>query len=263
MCIVRGEPGRLEVVTHAARPVDTATLRDVLLDLGEDVVVAIDAPLLVGPDRTAEREVGRHFGRYKASAHSANAELLRTTARDAGPRLADALAAAGFSLDPQAITREAAGRFAFEVYPHALHVCWFELAERIRYKRKPQWKVAGSRAGLRELQGYLRDALNAFAPELLEPLAADLAPEATDAKGRALKQLEDRLDAIACMLAALRAWRDGMRPGDVLGGGLTGYVAVPGLALDCRFGAVHPVGCRHAHDAEHAREADLRRLHEP
>jgi len=263
ICIVRGEPGRLEFVCCDARPVETDELRDLLLALGRDVVATIDAPLLVGPDRTAEREVGRHFGRYKASAHSADAELLRTTGRDAGPRLAEALAAAGFSLDPLAVTRGAAGRFAFEVYPHALHVCWFELKERIRYKRKPRWKVAGCREGLRELQRYLRGALDAFAPELVLPLAADLAPDATNAKGRALKQLEDRLDAVTCMLAALRAWRDGMRTGDVLGEGLTGYVAVPGLALDCRFGAVHPVGCRHAHDAEHAREADLRGLHEP
>lgn len=263
ICIVRGERGHLELVTHEARPVQTGELRDILLALGPDVVAAIDAPLLVGPGRTAEREVGRHFGRFKASAHSASAELLRTTGRDAGPRLAGVLGAAGFSLDPLAITREAAGRFAFEVYPHALHVCWFELNERIRYKRKPQWKVAGSREGLRALQRYVRGALAAFAPELIDPLAPDLAPEATDARGRALKRLEDRLDAVTCMLAALRAWREGMRPGDVLGQGLTGYVAVPGLALDCRFGAVHPVGCRHSHDAEHAREADLRRLHEP
>lgn len=262
VCIVRGEAGALELVELSARVLTVPEFAALLGGLGEDVVAAIDAPLIIGKDRTAERLVGRHFGRYKASAHSANAELLVSTGRDAGPRLAAALQVEGFSLDPLAITPNARGRFAFEVYPHAAHVCWFELSERIRYKRKPQWGVEGSREGMRLLQGHLRAHLAKFAPELLAPLTAALDPGATLVRGRALKKLEDQLDAITCTLAALRAWRDGLPPADVLGEGLTGYVAVPGLGLDRRFRAVHAVGDAHAHEPEHAREADLRGLHQ-
>ena len=264
ICIVRGEPGHLEIVSHFAGVTPVESLSETLVALGPDVVAAIDAPLVVGPGRTAEREVGRAFSKYRASAHSANQDLLRREGRDAGPRLAEALAAAGFVLDPAAVTRHAPGRFAFEVYPHALHVCWFELDQRIPYKRKAGRGVASCRAALGILQRHLANSLETIAPELLGPLAADLDPQAPLlAKGAALKRLEDRLDALTCAIAAMRAWREGMAPGDVLGEGLTGYVAVPGLALDCRFGAVHPLRCRHAHEAEDAREADLRGLHQP
>lgn len=264
VCIVRGEPGHFELVSHFAGITPVESLIETLVALGPDVVAAIDAPLVVGPGRTAEREVGRAFSKYRASAHSANHDLLRREGRDAGPRLAEALTAEGFVLDPVTVTRHAPGRFAFEVYPHALHVCWFELDQRIPYKRKGGRSVASCREALGTLQRHLGESLAIIAPELLAPLAADLDPEApARAKGSGLKQLEDRLDALTCVIAAMRAWRDGMAPGDVLGEGLTGYVAVPGLALDCRFGAVHPLGCRHAHEAKDAREADLRRLYQP
>jgi len=207
--------------------------------LGADVVVAVDAPLIVGPLRLAEREVGRAFSRYQASAHSASEALLRDSGRMAGPDLGGELAAREFSLDPHAITERAPGRFAFECYPHALHVVQFRLIERLPYKRKKGRRVDFVRGVLQTYQSLLRGRLEADLPGLPGQLMDILDPSAAQARGSALKRLEDRLDAVTCAHAAFVAWRDGVQPAEVLGDS-HGYVCVPGLAADERFAAVRP-----------------------
>jgi len=49
----------------------------------------------------------------------------------AGPQLGRVLTGHGLSLDPRSYESR-----ALEVYPHALHVTWFRLGERLRYERK-------------------------------------------------------------------------------------------------------------------------------
>lgn len=263
LCILRLADGDVELLALEARLVTPAALAETLAVLGLDVVASIDAPLVVGPGRTAERLVARAFGRYRASAHSASEALLTSTGRDAGPRLAAELCARGFVLAPAALAARAPGRFAFETYPHAAHVTWFRLDERIPYKRKPGRTVEGCREALRILQAHLAAAFARELPAALPPLEAVLDPAATLARGAALKRLEDQLDAVTCVLGAFLAWRDGLGPGDVLGDGESGYVAVPGLRLDARFDAFHALRRAHAHELEHPREAHLRREHEP
>ena len=58
-------------------------------------------PLIVTRRRRVEREIGRRFGRYKASAH--NLDLLRRTGRTAGMDLGQALERRGIVLDPTAL----------------------------------------------------------------------------------------------------------------------------------------------------------------
>jgi predicted RNase H-like nuclease len=205
-----------------------------LLGHGGSVVAAVDAPLLRRPGCMAERELARAFGRYHAAAYNANMDFLERKGLLAGPRLGEALLSARFSLDPLALTACAEGRFAFEMYPHAFHVAAFGLERRLGYKKG---RIAGRKAELAVYQEQLRAMVGRLAPGLAddERVVDVLASSALTATGRALKALEDRLDALTCALAALIAWRDGISAGDVFGDAESGYIAVPGLLRDPRF----------------------------
>ncbi len=83
----------------AVRGIDD--LADEIAAVEGTVVVAIDAPLLYTADRWVEKEIGRQFGRYKASAHSAHAAVRRGWR--AGIDLGITLKDRGFTLDPAAL----------------------------------------------------------------------------------------------------------------------------------------------------------------
>ena len=205
-----------------------------LLSYGETVIAAVDAPLRRRDGCTAERELARSFGRYHAGAYNANVAFLERKGLLAGPALGEALEAAGFAIDPLLIAPGATGRFAFEMYPHAFHVVAFQLARRLGYKKG---RMAPRREAFAVYQAALRVLMDAEAPGLAaeEPIARLLGPEALIAGGRALKAVEDQLDALSCALAALIAWRHGLVREEVFGEVATGYIAVPGLARDGRF----------------------------
>ncbi|MEO6044556.1 MAG: DUF429 domain-containing protein, partial [Tepidiformaceae bacterium] len=74
---------------------------------GDDVVVAIDAPLVVEQHRRAEAELGSVYGKYHAGAYSANMPFLTKMNGLAGPLLAGELQAKGFQLDPERLTARA------------------------------------------------------------------------------------------------------------------------------------------------------------
>jgi predicted RNase H-like nuclease len=182
----------------------------------------------------AERELARSFGRYHAAAYNANLDFLSRKGLLAGPALGDALVAAGFIIDPLAIVPAASGRFAFEMYPHAFHVVAFQLQRRLGYKKG---RIAARREAFALYQEALRLLLATQAPDVAaDPrVAALLRHEVLAARGRALKAVEDQLDALSCALAALIAWRFGLVRDEVFGDAETGYIAVPGLARDSRF----------------------------
>jgi predicted RNase H-like nuclease len=232
VCLVEMNGAGCHVVELSARVVTPGGLAAKLAGLGDVVFVAIDAPLIVTPERRAEHELGKAFGAYKASAHSANLELLIKTERMAGPMLADELAASGFSLDPTDILPSSAGWHAIEVYPHAAHVRLFDLTEHIPYKQKAHRPVGCRRKQFGVYQGLLAGLLGRDLPGLLESaeLRGRLAPAATLARGAALKRLEDELDAITCMYVAFHAWRLGSAGLDVYGSVRDGYIAVPRAA---------------------------------
>ncbi|MCC6672168.1 MAG: DUF429 domain-containing protein [Planctomycetes bacterium] len=240
VCVLQERSGEFTCTDLRAVPLGVDALVELALGYGDDVVVAIDAPLIISDQRRAEREVGRLFSSYHASAYPADRALLEPAGLLAGPDLGKALGHRGFSLDPRVLQPGGGGRHAFEVYPHTLHVVWFDLCERIPYKAKRGRSPSDLVDCLQHYQRCLGKVLRCWMPELLEAsqeLRGLLDPGAAECRGRERKDLEDRLDAVTCALAAYRAWRDGVDDCEILGDTQDGYIAVPGLKDDPRFAA--------------------------
>ena len=227
VCWFEGEtPDDLRCTRLEAAVCGTGSLADEIAAVAGPVVVTIDAPLLYTTERWAEREVARRFGRYKASPHQAHYAVRQ--GYTAGIDLGEALAARGFDLDPTPLLRGKRGRHAVEVFPHTVHVRLFSLSERLPYKPKGGRSVAFRREVMQRYQGHLRDVLEREAPGVLDSGDAQraLAPAtAAEAKGAALKRLDDTLDGLTCALAAWLLWK---RPGDwETIGDLDGYIVAP------------------------------------
>lgn len=226
ICIVEAGVEEARIVSLCSEVVAPGQLARELAALGESVVAAIDAPLVVEHGRYAERSLGRVFGRYHAGAYFASEAFLTKMNGFAGPLLAAALRAHGFELDPHQMRPGGDGRFAFEMYPHAAHIALFGLDHILRYKKGP---VLGRREQLRAYQLLLAGEAERQRLDGGPNLVRVLAPAATEARGRDLKALEDELDAVTCALVALRAWRMGPAGIVVFGCALHGYIVTPGL----------------------------------
>ena len=209
---------------------DMQSLADEVAAVDGPVVVTIDAPVLYTPERWVEPEIGRRFGRYKASAHSSHAAVKKQYT--AGINLGKALEARGFTCDPtELLSGNRLGRSAVEVYPHTIHVRLFELAERLPYKPRRGRSVAFRRDVMQQYQEHLRALIKDDAPSVLESsdVRAALAPEtAQRAKGKSLKRLDDTLDGLTCALAAWFIWRQPERWEMI--GDLNGYIVAPRAA---------------------------------
>ncbi|MCC7364950.1 MAG: DUF429 domain-containing protein [Dehalococcoidia bacterium] len=228
MCVLDGGAAGegLRVAALGCVVATPAGFADLLEGLGADVVVGIDAPLIVHEERWAEGALGRVYGRYGAFAYSARPAFLEKMGGMAGPEFGCELARREWELDPRRLAAGSAGRFAFETYPHAVHVAQFGLARILRYKKG---RVAERCAGLAQYQVLLRDLAARVAPGLAGDalLEGVLSVDAMVLRGRARKQLEDQLDAVTCALTAYIAWRDGIAPEEVFGDAATGYIVVP------------------------------------
>ena len=228
ICWFEGDsPEDLRCTRLGAAVCDTEALAEEVAAVKGPVVVAIDAPLLYTPERWAEREVARCFGRYKASPHQAHYAVRQ--GYTAGIDLGEALAARGFTLDPAPLLAgDHTARTAVEVFPHTVHVRLFGLSERLPYKPRGGRSVAFRREVMQEYQRHLRALLEREVPGVLKSadVGRALEPEtAANAKGASLKRLDDTLDGITCALAAWFLWRkpDGWETiGD-----LTGYIVAP------------------------------------
>ncbi len=203
---------------------DMAAVAEEIERVEGSVVVAIDAPVLYSPERSVEREIGRRFGKFKASAHSPHPHVR--AGRRAGIDLGEALVRRGFTLDPaRLLCGDRTGRTAIEVFPHTIHVRLFDLTERILYKKG---RVAQKRAGLLQYQGYLRGLIEAQAPNLFEHPDVDRAlgpATARAARGKGIKRLDDTLDGLTCALAGWLIWKQPERWEMI--GDLNGYIVAP------------------------------------
>jgi predicted RNase H-like nuclease len=237
VCVLAERNGELQLERLECRIDSPVGFAEFCAEWGDDVIVAIDAPLVLTPQRRAEAELGRMYSSRHAGAYTATAKFLERM--DAGPQLALRLTSVGFEVMPERFSREATGRWAFEVFPHPAHVELFPLEMALRYKKG---RVTLRRAELVRYQGLLSVLLSATAPAAF---ASDLASEildagGTEAKGRALKNLEDRLDALTCALIAYHCWREGPAGFRVFGDGENGYIVVPRVVVTSAPGPTSP-----------------------
>ena len=232
ICILEEEAGVVRLARLEAVVVSAEEICDQVASIPGELIVAVDAPLIRAPGCTAERELGRSFGRYKASAYTASVDFLSRKGLMAGPELGAGFTLRGLSLGTA--HGDSDSRRAFETYPHALHVLYFGLAERLQYKKG---RLGQKRDGLRLYQGHLRELLREEMPLVLasEPVRLRLHESSLNTGGAGLKHLEDALDGLTCAYAAWRAWRDGIGPPDVFGDPETGAITIPGLRFDPRF----------------------------
>ena len=228
VCWFEGEtPADLNCTRIGACVRGVESLADELAAVKGSVIVAIDAPVLYTPERWAEREVARRFGRYKASPHQAHYAVKQGWT--AGIDLGAVLEARGFALDPEALLGgERDGRVAVEVYPHTIHVRLFDLTERIPYKAKAGRSVDSRQEAIQKYQGHLRTLIASETPRVLgnPHIERALSPDtAAMARGAALKHLDDTLDGLTCALAAWLAWHAPF--GWEMIGDLNGYIIAP------------------------------------
>lgn len=173
--------------------------------LGEECVVAFDAPLVVtNPtgNRPAEAALNRDFARFEAGAHPVNTGRPEFADGSRAGRLAAALR---LGLDPVTGRRR-----AIEVYPHAAQVALFGLGRTLKYKSKPGRDLVGQRAELLRLVELLESLteLEAEPPLLLRAsapwrtLASRVAAASTKAE---LRRCEDPIDAVVCAYVAAYA----------------------------------------------------------
>lgn len=207
------ENGR--VLNEAALGSDAEIVAWIAEHSADRVVVAADIPLAVPNEkgmRPCERELHHVYGGAHAGPYPANRSLHRRWGRVRGEDLARLLRTAGFT-DPWS----PGSRVLLEVYPHPGLVEAFRLPERLSYKKG---RVANRRSGLRHLAALLATLDD---PPLIGPEIS----VTDDVGGKALKAVEDRLDARFCAWIAL-VWalhgRDRIR---LFGDGATGHVAVP------------------------------------
>lgn len=192
-------------------------------------IVAIDAPLTVpnvSGRRPAEAEVGAVFGRFQAAAHPTNrARLADAAGVVRGEALTQALEARGFIHDPRIPAGEPVRR-VIEVYPHPAMVALFGLTRTLKYKNKGQDRevLLGAWAALHRHLAALEQA-----EPVLTGLETHLTVDPSALRGRALKDHEDRTDAIVCAYIALYAHRWGLERNEVLGTLEGGYIFTPTL----------------------------------
>ena len=193
--------------------------------------VAVDAPLVVPNEtgqRPAEDEIGEEYSENDAGAFPANRNWLsQWEDRVRGEDLVNRLKGLGFEQDPRLNAEKA----VFEVYPHAAIVELFGLDEVLRYKKKSGRSYEKAWSEMERFQDYLKSLQN---PSIDHPV---LEKDVEGLKGRKLKNVEDRLDAVLCAYLGVECFQNGLK---VFGSLEEGYIVNPHQSsLDGQSGSMH------------------------
>jgi len=188
---------------------------------GEECFVAVDAPLIVPNEkgrRVAEKLVGELFRKYNAGAYPANRQrLAQWTGTIRGEEFSKGLEGIGFEHSPYVERFEKSRKF-FEVYPHPSMVVLFGLDRILRYKAKPNHSY--------KLRWAEFDKYAKLLKRLRVEFPKDFFVHTEGLKGRALKEYEDKLDAIFCAYIAYHCWHNPEKCA-VLGDMKEGYIMTP------------------------------------
>ncbi len=172
-------------------------------------LVAIDAPLAVPNSagaRPCDREVAATFRRFHAGPYPANRHNLGRYGGLRGEEIRTRLQAAGFHFNHRIAARQPT-RQVIEVFPHPAIVSLFHLPRVLEYKSRPGRALAYRVSELARLRDNLSALADADPPLHLPPEVS--AMDLKRLSGRALKEAEDRLDAVVCAYIALYAWTHG------------------------------------------------------
>lgn len=155
--------------------------------------IAIDAPLVV-PNQTgrrrAEAECQHLFGMHHAGAHPANRTILtQWSGVVRGEEVLTQLLAAGWVHDPTFQSN----RSVAEVYPHAASIGLFGLEKILPYKARKNRTYEQRWDALKKLQELLGNHIS------FPQYSVD------GNRGKRLKEIEDKLDALFCALIAQHA----------------------------------------------------------
>lgn len=208
---------------------DSEILDFVLPPEDEARILGIDAPIIApnpkGTSRPCDREVSKVFGRFHASAHSANQERCKRPIR-----LRKKLEAKGFDPEPHLKPKTAPKGYLrqIEVYPHPAQVVLFQRNRIIKYKKG---KVEDKRKGLAELAGRIKNHLRKGAPRPCSSKALRelLETDVHSLRGEGLKGFEDKLDALICAFIVGAYWYWGEKCWRVYGNLKKGYIVCPKL----------------------------------
>ncbi len=193
----------------------------------EKAFLAIDAPLIV-PNKTgrriAEVEVGKLFRKYNAGAHPANRTRLSSWTGDIrGEKLSKLLEKNGYKHSPFIKKFEQTRKF-FEVYPHPSMVVLFDLDKILQYKNKPNRDYDFRWKEFQKYQAHMKK-LEKVNPKLFT--AKDFfVKNLKGMRGKALKNFEDKLDAVFCAYIAYYFWANPQKCA-VLGTMKGGYILTP------------------------------------
>ncbi len=166
-------------------------------------VLVIDAPLICINEtgqRTSEKLVSKHYGRFHASCHSSNTKNM------AGQRAPRLLAELRGKL-PIFVRHDARGASSdmwpvIETYPHPGHIEMFSLPGILKYKKGT---ADEKRAGLARYMSLL-ERLQDREPALQVRTVSLLDTDVVHLRGAAMKRQEDLLDALFCAYTALYLW---------------------------------------------------------
>ena len=185
--------------------------------------IAIDAPIIApnppGTTREADKALSGDFARFHAGTYPANKQRAKRAISLSGK-----LRELGFNPDPFFATGTSV-RSQIEVYPHSAMVALFSLHRIIKYKKGP---VAVRAKGLRTLQREMAKHLPLLDPPVdrISLLKVCRVPPG-EGGTRALKELEDILDAVICAYTGLYFWRWGKEKCRVYGSVESGYIVTP------------------------------------
>jgi len=154
------------------------------------VLIGIDAPLVVpneSGNRDIEKNFNRDFAQYRISMLPVNQKLLtKYTQNIRSVELFEKLSELGFQRDFQAT------KTVFEVYPHSTIATLFHNNKILPYKRKKGRDTAFIKEQMGIYQKYLKREFTTH-----EILKVDLSL----LRGKALKEYEDILDSLTCVLS--------------------------------------------------------------